>query len=100
MFCIFDRDPVFREPASTFPGASVLETLGLSGWLRYLERMPRAEARLLAIEAPKSRGGYLGCFASLGIGWEFLSAGVTPDGANLEEGVLGVAVASAESPFS
>jgi len=37
-----------------------LDTLGFKGWPRYLDRMPLADARLLAIEDDISRAGYLG----------------------------------------
>jgi len=30
--------------------------------------MPLAEAKLLAMEAPRSREGYLGCFRRVGLG--------------------------------
>lgn len=50
MLCIFDFDPSLLACESTFPGAISLETVGLSGWPRYLDRMPRAEAKLLAID--------------------------------------------------
>lgn len=50
MLCIFDFDPSLRACESTFPGAMSLETVGLSGCPRYFDRMPRADAKLLAID--------------------------------------------------
>ncbi len=43
-----------------------METLGLSGWPRYLDRIPLAEARLLAIDDDISRVAIRRCWARPG----------------------------------
>src|SRR6478735_6267568 len=57
--CILALVPRGCEAASRFPGAWSLETLGARGWPLYFDRMPRAVAKLLAIEEDISRGAYL-----------------------------------------
>ncbi len=53
-------DASFRGWTSRLPGAWSFETLGLSGWPRYLEALiPRADAKLLAMEEDRSRPVYL-----------------------------------------
>lgn len=101
MFCILDCDPelepVLLDAVSTFPGTSVLERLGLRGSERYFDRMPRADAKLLAIEAPSSRDGYRCCFGRVGRGSWFFSPDEVSPKSDLDVGRARFEVGSAPS---
>ena len=71
-----------------------METLGLNGWTLYWARMPRAEARLLAMDDARSREECRRGFASEGIAPGL--AGVLP----LVEASLSTVVSNIASPVA
>ncbi len=62
------KDPSLRGWTSRLPGAWSLDTLGVSGWALYLALMPRADARLFAMDDERLRPGYR-CWGSEGGGF-------------------------------
>ncbi len=57
----FFTDPSLRGCTSRLPGAWSLDMLGVSGCVLYLALMPRADAKLFAIEDDRLRPGYRWC---------------------------------------